>query len=72
MPVTFRVDDELVEKIRDAAYWERRSVKDVVSSALKEYLACLVKDRGKEYPPRKGPLPRGPRLVQSDDNGGKT
>jgi|694.fasta_scaffold79513_2 hypothetical protein len=35
---TFILNEELVERVKAAAYWERRPIKDFVDEALEEYL----------------------------------
>jgi len=36
---TFIVRQDLVEKVKRAAYWDRRQIKDIVTEALDAYLA---------------------------------
>lgn len=35
---TFIVKEELLKKLKDLAYWERRKIQDVVNEALEDYL----------------------------------
>ena len=44
---TFIIKEELVEKLRDLAWWDRKDIKDVLSDALNSYLS------GKTIEPRK-------------------
>ena len=37
-PVTYRVDIEIMERVKDFAWWERRTITSVVNEALAEYL----------------------------------
>jgi len=46
------VDHEVANRLRDAAHWERRSVKDMAEEALLEYVERLESERGEPYPPR--------------------
>lgn len=44
---TFIVKEDLLEKLKDVAYWERSLIKDVVNTALRDYL-----DKKKGIKPR--------------------
>jgi len=46
------LDVELAEKLRDAAYWDRESISDIVAEALRKLLAEREMTRGSPYPPR--------------------
>jgi len=43
---TFILREDLLEKIKDLAYWERSQIKDIVNSALDEYLSRHEKKNG--------------------------
>lgn len=49
----------LAEKIRDVAWWDRRTVNNVVQTAIESYIAKLEKGRGEPYEKREGTLRRG-------------
>lgn len=44
--------DELAEKLRDVAYWDRRTLSDIVAHAVQREIATLEDERGATYPPR--------------------
>ena len=35
---TFIVKEELLDKVKDIAYWDRKLIKDVINSALEDYI----------------------------------
>ncbi len=43
--VTLRLEDELLDTVRALAYWERTSMTDVVSEALKTHFKALGEER---------------------------
>jgi hypothetical protein len=43
---TFIVKEELLEKLKAVAYWERRMIKEVIASALEETVAKYEKKNG--------------------------
>jgi prepilin signal peptidase PulO-like enzyme (type II secretory pathway) len=43
---TFIVNEELLEKLKAVAYWERRMIKEVIASALEETVAKYEKENG--------------------------
>lgn len=43
---TFIVNEELLEKLKAVAYWERRMIKQVIASALEETVAKYEKENG--------------------------
>jgi hypothetical protein len=43
---TFIVNEELLEKVKAVAYWERMLLKDVINSAIEDSLAKYVKKNG--------------------------
>ncbi|OLY91199.1 hypothetical protein SAMN05444008_11273 [Cnuella takakiae] len=43
---TFIMKTELLEKIRNVAYWDRLKIKDVIEVALVEYFARYEKKNG--------------------------
>jgi hypothetical protein len=47
---TFIVNEELLEKLKAVAYWERRMIKEVVASALEETVAKYEKKNGPVKP----------------------
>lgn len=51
----------LQDRVRDLAYWERTSVSELVHLCLERFMDQAEEERGEPYPPREGPLQRGPR-----------
>jgi hypothetical protein len=49
---TFIVNEDLLEKMKSLAYWDRVLIKDIVNSALEDYFARYEKKNGeiKEMP----------------------
>jgi hypothetical protein len=49
---TFIVNEDLLEKMKALAYWDRVLIKDIVNSALEDYFARYEKKNGeiKEMP----------------------
>lgn len=47
---TFIVNEELLEKLKAVAYWERRMIKEVIASALEETVAKYEKENGPVKP----------------------
>jgi hypothetical protein len=47
---TFIVKKELLEKIKDIAYWERVKIKDIINLALEEVIAVYEKNNNKTNP----------------------
>ena len=43
---TFIVNEELLEKLKAVAYWERRMIKEVIASALEEIVDKYEKKNG--------------------------
>jgi hypothetical protein len=43
---TFIVNEDLLEKIKAVAYWERKLLKDVINSAIEDSLTKYVKKNG--------------------------
>jgi hypothetical protein len=43
---TFIVNEELLEKLKAVAYWERRMIKEVIASALEETVDKYEKKNG--------------------------
>lgn len=56
---TCHLPPELAEKIRDLAWWERRTVAEVVTAALSQFVERMERERGEAYEPRGGALRRG-------------
>jgi hypothetical protein len=50
---------ELIERARDAAYWDRYTLAGIIVQALSDALDRKEKERGEPYPPRKGELRSG-------------
>jgi hypothetical protein len=50
---------ELIERARDAAYWDRDTLAGIIVQALADALNRKEKERGEPYPPRKGELRSG-------------
>jgi hypothetical protein len=50
---TFIVKEELLEKLKSVAYWDRKLIKEVVETALEEYLSRYEKKNG-EIKPKTG------------------
>lgn len=51
--ITLAIENSLIEKIRAIKYWERLTLKEVISHALTNYISCYEKDNGKiETPPK--------------------
>jgi hypothetical protein len=50
---TFHLESKLVEKLKDIAWWERKSLKQVVNEALNDFVKRIEKKRGGPYLPRK-------------------
>jgi hypothetical protein len=50
---------ELIERARDAAYWDRTTLTGIVVQALADALDRMEKGRGEPYPPREGELRGG-------------
>ena len=47
---TFIINEELLEKLKAMAYWDRRLIKDVVNTALQEIVAQYEKKSGEIKP----------------------
>lgn len=47
---TFIVREELLEKLKAIAYWERSQIKETVNRALQEYISSYEKEKGKVKP----------------------
>lgn len=51
---TFIVNEEILEKLKAVAYWERTMIKEVVAGALQEYVERYQKKKGTiKNPPKK-------------------
>jgi len=48
--ITYILKKEIIDKIEDVAYWERKMIKEVVSEALMTYIEAFEKDHGKINP----------------------
>lgn len=47
---TFVLEEQVLEKIKAVAYWERRLIKEVVTEALLNYLSEYEKKKGEVKP----------------------
>ena len=47
---TFIVNEELLDKLKAIAYWDRKLIKEVVNTALEEYVAKNEKKNGEIKP----------------------
>lgn len=56
-----RLDDDLLERVRDVCWWERMSVQEFFNAASAAYIEKLEQERGKKFEPRKGEVPKGRR-----------
>jgi len=56
---TTNLGAEEVERLRDVAWWERKTVTDIVREAVAEHIQKLEKKRGKPFPPREGEVKTG-------------
>lgn len=50
---------ELIERARDAAYWDRDTLAGIIVQALADALDRKEKERGEPYPPRASQLRSG-------------
>ena len=62
---TFIVNVVTLDKVTDIAFWERENIKDVVSSALDQYIANYQKDNG-EIKPRRKKQAKQVRLIKKE------
>jgi hypothetical protein len=60
--ITIPFPEDLIERARNAAYWDRLTLAGIVVQALAEALDRMEQERGEPYPPRIGEL-RGGRPV---------
>jgi hypothetical protein len=60
--ITIPFPEDLIERARNAAYWDRLTLAGIVVQALTEVLDRMEQERGKPYPPRTTDL-RGGRPV---------
>ena len=60
---TYHLPPALIDKLRDIAWWARRTVNEVVRDALEDHVRRLEKKRGEPYPKRGGVLRRGKPLA---------
>ncbi len=58
-PVTFHLDEALMERLRDAAWWERTPLNVMVTEAVEAHLAMLEKKNGAPFGPRRGDIAKG-------------
>ncbi len=47
---TFIINEELLDKVKAIAYWERLRIKDVINSSLEDAIAKYEKKNGKVEP----------------------
>ena len=58
--VTFKLDAELIERIRDAVYWTPgATMAAVIERAMIDHLAKLERERGSKFPRRSGAVRTG-------------
>lgn len=57
--LTVGLTEDLIEKIRDACYWNRLTLVRFTEIAFTELINRLENQRKKPYPPRKGELKTG-------------
>lgn len=57
--LTVSLPEDLIEKIRDACYWNRITLVRFTEIAFREFINKLENQRGKPYPPRKSELKTG-------------
>ncbi len=50
---------DLIEQVRNAAYWERLTLTGIIVQAVSEAVARMEKERGEPYAPREGELKGG-------------
>lgn len=43
---TFIVNEDLLEKLKNVAYWDRKKIKEVIGEALSEYIANREEKKG--------------------------
>lgn len=55
---TFRIEADILDKLKDAAYWERTTLTDVANEAIAEKLRRLEERNG-------GPFPKRPRELRN-------
>jgi hypothetical protein len=60
---TYHLPPDLIDKIRDVAWWDRKTVNAVVTAAITEHIARQEKKRGEPYAKREGELRRGKSLA---------
>lgn len=65
---SFRIREDLLEKVRALSYWERETITDLVNEALAEFIARHEKKNGKIQPAPEEYLKR----LQSRAGGPKT
>lgn len=56
---TFYCSQDVIDKVRDVAYWDRKTVSDVIAEGLQEYIELLETKRGEAYPERTGEIAKG-------------
>lgn len=57
--MTVQISKDTIERVKDAVYWERLTVAQLVEDALEEALKKLEKQRGEPYQKRKAELKPG-------------
>lgn len=66
--ITIPFPEDLIERARNAAYWDRLTLAGIVVQGLAEALDRMEQGRGEPYPPRAGEL-RGGRPVGKGKSG---
>lgn len=54
-----QLPERVVERVRDAAYWDRQTVAEIVERALEREVSRMEKERGTAYERRPGRLRAG-------------
>jgi len=62
---------DLIERVRNAAYWDRLTLTGIIVQALTDAMNRMEKERGEPYPPRTSEL-RGGRPVGTGKNKERT
>ena len=57
--LTVLMRPDLIEKLKDAAYWSRLTVAEIVEQGVALSVARLEKANGEPFPPRSAALKRG-------------
>jgi hypothetical protein len=55
----FNLPDDLLERARDVAYWDRLALSELIREGLKREIGRRARQRGSKYPPRESQLKVG-------------